>query len=145
MCDDLSKVGLAGEVKVVSDGYARNFLLPRKLALIATAPNLKRWESEKHVRQIKGEHDLSSAKEVAARLETIVVDVEALGGREGHLFGSITSQTIAESLLEKGISLDKKSIVLEKPIKSLGEYQVTVRLHPQVNALLKVNVRSKAS
>lgn len=142
--EDVPKVGSAGEIKEVSDGFARNFLFPRKLALPPTPSNIKKWQSEQKLRQIKLTRDIESARSSADQLEKISLTLSAHAGKEGHLFGSITSQMIAEALLEKGISIEKKNIVIESPIKSLGEYQVQVRLHAQVNASLKVQVISSA-
>ena len=140
LCENIEKVGNTGEVKVVSDGHARNFLFPRNLALPATPQNLRKWESEKRVREIRLTQDLESARRLAQTLGEMTLDLSAKSGREGHLFGSITSSMIREALLEKGFSIDKKNIILESPIKLLGEYQVSIRLHAKVTASLKVNV-----
>lgn len=143
--DAVAKLGTAGEIKEVADGFARNFLFPRKLAYPATNAYLKRWESESKNRQIKLGKDIESAQSVAKQIETfspLTLSVKA--GKEGHLFGSVTSQMIADSLSEKGVSIDKKSIVIESPIKLLGEYQVTIRLHAQVSVALKLNVVSQS-
>lgn len=140
LCEDVPKVGLAGETKEVSDGHARNFLLPQGLAYAATAANLKKWQSEKGVREVKLQKNLESAKNLAAQLEQISVHIAAHAGREGHLFGSVTPVMVAQALLEKGFSVDKKMIVLETPIKTLGEFAVQIRLHSQVQVQLKVHV-----
>ena len=145
LCEDLANVGIAGAVKEVSDGYARNFLFPKRLALLAAPSNLRKWESEKLVRQARAARGLDSAKALGASLENFTIELSVRSGREGHLFGSVTSAMIADSLLEKGISIDKKNINLETPIKSLGEYQVPIRLHSQVTALLKVRVAAANS
>lgn len=143
--DDVSKVGVAGEVREVSGGFARNFLIPKKLAFPATPSNLKRWESEKKIRQVKLSHDLEKAQSAAKQIEEFSLTLTVRAGREGHLFGSVTSQMIAAALLEKGISIDKKNIFLESPIKSLGEFRVSVRLHSQVTADLKLSIVSAIS
>lgn len=141
--DDIEKLGSAGEVKEVSDGYARNFLFPKKLAFEATSSNLKRWESERKVREIKLSQKLETAKNLANQIQNTEITLTANAGREGHLFGSVTNQMIADALLAKGFSVDKKNILIDSPIKSLGEFQVSLRLHAQVTASLKVTVLSE--
>lgn len=140
LCDDVAKCGQAGEIKEVSAGFARNFLIPKKLAVLATDANLRKWESEKKVRQVKLEKNLEAAKKAAADLEAVQLEIKANAGKEGHLFGSITNQGIAEALLAKGFSVNKKNISLDAPIKSVGEYTVSVKLNPQVTANVKVAV-----
>ncbi|OGR52259.1 MAG: 50S ribosomal protein L9 [Elusimicrobia bacterium RIFCSPLOWO2_02_FULL_39_32] len=142
---DIVKIGTAGEVKEVANGFARNYLLPRQIAHLATPANLKRWESEKKNRKIELEQSLEKAKSLASEIQNITLDLYANAGREEHLFGSITAQGIAEALLEKGFSVDKKNIILDAPIKMLGEYQVTLKLHSQVTPSLKVKVLPKSS
>lgn len=142
LSEDIIKVGSAGETKNVSDGYARNFLFPKKLALPATPSNLKKWESGRKVREVRLQQDLESARNTADQIRNASIRLTARVGREGHLFGSITSQMIAEALLQKGISIDKKDILLETSIKSLGDYEVPVRLYSQVNVVLKLSVVS---
>lgn len=140
LIDDIHKVGMAGDIKDVSAGFARNYLLPKKLALPATEGNLRKWESEKKVRQIRVEQTLDSAKAQAAQIEQLQLDMEARAGREGHLFGSITSQMIADALLKKGFEIDRKNILLDAPIKTVAVHNVAIRLHPQVTANVKVVV-----
>jgi large subunit ribosomal protein L9 len=140
LLEDVLKIGGAGEVKNVADGYARNYLLPKKLALPATEGNLKKWESEKRVREVKAQATLDTTKKLAADLENIAIEIPARAGKEGHLFGSITNQMVAAALLKKGFSVDKKNISLETHIKTLGEHQAQVRLHSQVTANLKIQV-----
>lgn len=140
LCDDVPKVGAAGDTQEVSDGFARNFLLPRGLAYPATAANLKKWQAEKKVRQVKLEKNLESARKLAGELEQISLTIPARAGREGQLFGSITAAMVAQALLEKGFSVDKKMIALDTPMKTLGDFQVSIRLHSQVQVNLKVQV-----
>ena len=140
LCEDVPKVGIAGETRDVSDGFARNFLLPRGLAYPATAANLKKWQSEKRVREIKLEKNLETARNLAKELEAVSISISARAGREGHLFGSITSSMVAQALLEKGFSVDKRTIVLETPIKTLGSFEIPIRLHTEIQVSLKVQV-----
>lgn len=141
---DIPKIGTAGEIKEVADGFARNYLLPRVLAHPLTPANLKKWESEKKSRKVALEQSLDKAKSLAVEIENITLDLHANAGREEHLFGSITAQGIADALLEKGFSVDKKNIILDAPIKMLGEYQVTLKLHSQVTPTLKIKVLPKS-
>ncbi len=138
--DDVEKLGSAGDVKEVAAGFARNFLIPKKLAMAASDANVKRWESEKRVRTIRLTQNLERAKESAQKIESVSLVIPAKAGREGHLFGSVTNQMIAEALLAQGLSIDKKNIVLDAPIKQIGDFTAHVRLHAQVNAALKVSV-----
>ena len=144
LCEDVAKVGTAGETKKVSEGFARNFLLPQGLAYPATAANIKKWQSEKRVREVKLQKNLESAKNLASQIEQISLTIPTRAGREGQLFGSITSGMIAEAILAKGFSVDKKTIELPAPIKSLGNHEVPIRLHSQIEARLKVEVTRSA-
>jgi len=126
LLDDVTKVGRRGEVRDVSDGYARNFLIPKKLALSATAGNLKNLE------HIKRQQD--------AKADRIKADAEALRTKIEALFGSVTSQDVADFLGTRGIPMDRKRITLDEPIKALGEHVVSMRLHQDVTAQLRVNV-----
>lgn len=142
LVDDVIKVGAAGEIKEVSDGFARNYLIPQKMAMAATPGNIRKWESEKRVRQIQLNQKLESAQKLGEELGKVSLEISAKAGREGHLFGSITSQAIAEALLAKGYAVDKKNIIIETPIKDLGDYKVHIRLHSQVTASIPVKVVS---
>ncbi len=144
LCEDVAKVGSAGETKVVSEGFARNFLLPRGLAFIATAGSVKKWQSEKRVREVKLQKNLDSAKSLAAQLEALALSIPARAGREGHLFGSITNVLIAQALLEKGFSVDKRTIEIATPMKALGTFEVSIRLHSEVVAKVKIEVTRSA-
>ena len=140
LCEDIDKIGVAGETKSVSEGFARNFLLPKGLAYPATPGNIKKWESEKHLREVKLVKHLESARTLASQLEQISLTVPARAGREGQLFGSITTAAVAQALIAKGFSVDRKSIEMPAPIKALGAHEVSIRLHAQVEARLKVEV-----
>ena len=142
LVDDVIKVGSAGDVKDVSDGFARNYLIPQKLALAATEANIRRWESEKRVRQVHLNEKLESAQKLSGELAKVNLEISAKAGREGHLFGSITSQAIAAAMLAKGYALDKKNIIIDAPIKELGNYKFSVRLHSQVTASIPVTIVS---
>ena len=138
---DVKGTGKAGEVVKVSDGYARNMLLPRGLAKEATEGNIRSLEKQKAIAAEKHEEQKVAAKEQAKALENVTVQIKSKGGENGKLFGSITSKDIAEALQQQeNMKIDKKKIELAAPIKQTGETQVTVKLFPEVTATLKVNV-----
>lgn len=138
---DVKSLGRKGQVVEVADGYARNYLLPRGLAKEATPGNLKELEQLKKKEERKKEEELQAAKETAKKIEGKVLTFTAKVGESGKLFGSITSKEIAE-LLEKeyGVKVDKRRVELAENIKSLGSYPVAVRIHPQVEAKITVQV-----
>jgi large subunit ribosomal protein L9 len=136
--EDIPAVGKAGDVVRVSDGYARNYLLPRKKAVKATATSLKAVEQERHSLQHRQDKAEQEARELAERIEEISCTIAKPAGEEGKLFGAVTTADIEETLREHGVSVDRKKIVLEEPIKNLGVYTVSLKLHPTVAAPLKV-------
>ena len=140
LLDDVTKVGRRGEVRDVSDGYARNFLIPKKLALSATAGNLKNLEHIKKQQDAKADRLKADAEGMRAKIEALVYEERRQASEEGKLFGSVTSQDIADFLGTRGVPMDRKRITLEEPIKALGEHTVSMRLHPDVVAQLRVNV-----
>jgi large subunit ribosomal protein L9 len=140
LLDDVTKVGRRGEVRDVSDGYARNFLIPKRLALSATAGNLKNLEHIKKQQEAKADRVKADAESLRARIEALAYEERRQASEEGKLFGSVTAQDIADFLGTRGINMDRKRITLEEPIKTLGDYSVSMRLHPDVTAQLKVTV-----
>jgi large subunit ribosomal protein L9 len=140
LLDDVTKVGRRGEVRDVSDGYARNFLIPKKLALSATEGNLKNLEHIKQQHQAKADRVKADAESLRARIEALLFEERRQASEEGKLFGSVTSQDIADFLGTRGIPIERRRITLDEPIKALGEFSVSMRLHPDVTAQLKVNV-----
>ena len=140
LLDDVSKVGRRGEVREVSDGYARNFLIPKKLALSATAGNLKNLEHIKTQQEAKADRAKADAESLRSRVEALVYEERRQASEEGKLFGSVTSQDIADFLGAKGLKIDRRRITLDEPIKTLGEFTVSMRLHTDVTAQLRVNV-----
>lgn len=138
---DVKGTGKAGEVVKVSDGYARNMLIPRGLAKEATEGNIRNLEKQKAIAAEKHEEQKAAAMEQAKALENVTVEIKSKGGETGKLFGSITSKDIAEALeKQEGIKVDKKKIELASPIKQTGDTSVSVRLFPEVTATLKVKV-----
>ena len=140
LLDDVTKVGRRGEVRDVSDGYARNYLLPKKLALSATAGNLKNLEHIKTQQEAKAGRIKSDAEALRERIEALVFEQRRQASEDGKLFGSVTSQDIVDFLAGQGVKVERRRIVLDEPIKTLGDTSVTVRLHHDVTAKLKVNV-----
>src|SRR5919109_3560237 len=140
LLEDVNKVGRRGEVRDVSDGYARNFLIPKKLALGATAGNLKNLEHIKKQANAKADRAKADAEAVRAQIEALAYEERRQASEEGKLFGSVTSQDLVESLDKHGLKVERKRVQLDEPIKMLGESLVPIRLHPDVVAQLKVSV-----
>jgi large subunit ribosomal protein L9 len=140
LLDDVAAVGRRGEVRDVSDGYARNFLIPKKLALSASAGNLKNLEHIKQQQDAKAQRIKGDAQAVQQRIEALTYEERRQASEEGKLFGSVTSQDLADFLGKHGIKVERRRIQLDEPIKTLGETTVTVRLHADVTAQLKVSV-----
>jgi len=140
LLDDVTKVGRRGDVREVSDGYARNYLIPKKLALSATAGNLKNLEHIKTQQDAKASRIQADAEALRARIDALVYEDRRQASEEGKLFGSVTSQDVAEFLDKHGVKVERRRIVLDEPIKTLGEFTVAVRLHHDVTAQLRVSV-----
>ncbi|MBQ1401251.1 MAG: 50S ribosomal protein L9 [Firmicutes bacterium] len=138
---DVKGAGKAGEVVKVSDGYARNMLIPKGFAKEATEGNVRNLEKQKKIMAEKQAEAKAAAEDLAERMKTLTVNIVSKGGEGGRLFGSITSKDISEALEEQhGIKIDKKKIVLDSPIKHTGDTEVTVKVYPEVHAQLKVSV-----
>lgn len=135
---DFEALGKIGDVIDVKDGYARNFLIPRKIAYTALGGNLKALEDEKKSIERQSEKELQSAEKISAELEKVSVTIPVQVGEEDKIFGSVTTQMIADTLVEKGFEIDKRKIDIGEPIKTLGIYNVNVKLHPSVTAGIKV-------
>lgn len=138
--EDIKTLGRTGEMVRVKPGYARNYLLPQGLAYEATEGNRKRIAAETRVRAAKDQAERTEAERVAGTLSGLTLTLKGKAGEEGKLFGSITSQDIAEALASEGYSFDRRRIELEHPIKTTGTHAVSVRLHPEVHAELRVSV-----
>ena len=132
--DQLGKIGDLVEVK---DGYARNFLLPRQIAYVATKGNIRALEEEKQQLAKKEVKEFEAAKVLATELENVSITIPVKVGEEDKIFGSVTSQNISDALKEKKYDIDKRKIDLEEPIKALGIYSVNIKLHNEVNAVVK--------
>ena len=138
---DVKGTGKAGDVVKVSDGYARNMLLPRGYATEATEGNIRSLEKQKAVLAEKKAAEKQAAQELAEKINATEVVIKTKAGENGKIFGSITSKDIADTLKEqKKITVDKKKIQLDNPIKGIGEMTVNIKLYPEVTAKLKVSV-----
>lgn len=138
---DVKGTGKAGEVVKVSDGYARNMLLPKGWATEATDGNIRNLEKQKAIAAEKKAEEKAAAQEQAAKIEKLAVTIKTKAGDGGRIFGSITSKDIADALKEQHkITVDKKKIQLDNPIKQTGELSVKIKLYPEVSTSLKVTV-----
>ena len=135
---DYQGLGKTGDVVTVKDGYARNYLIPKGIAYVATKENRKRLENELKVKTWRVEKEKLAAEELAKKLANVSCTIPVQVGEEDKLFGSVTSQNIAEALAAQGIEVDRRKIQLNEPIKSLGIYSVPIKLHPEVEATVKV-------
>ena len=143
--EHVDNLGRRGEVINVADGYARNYLLPRKLALVATEGNKKQIERERVKFDLKELEEQKVAQAVAERMAGVEIEIARKVGETEVLYGSVTSGDIAEALAAKGFELDRRKLQLPEPIKKLGEYTVPVKLHRDVTMNLKVRVVAEVS
>jgi large subunit ribosomal protein L9 len=139
LSEDVKSLGHMGEVVNVSDGYARNFLLPKKFAVEANTKNLREFEHNKKIITERAAKIKESFKSVADKLSSLTLTIKAKTGEDDKLFGSVTNMNVAEALAAAGHDIDKKKIVME-PIKKLGEYSVSIKLHTDLTAEVKINV-----
>ncbi len=141
LLEDVDNLGSAGDVVEVADGYARNYLLPQQIANRATPENMTDWEHQQKQRQQMEDKKKRLAEETAEKIEGAALTTPARAGEEGKLFGSITTQNIADALAEKtGVEIDRRDIQLDEPLSVLGEYEVYIRLHPEVSVTIEVEV-----
>jgi len=137
---DMDNLGKSGDVVRVRPGYARNFLIPRGLAMPATKGNVARIEEIKRRAAVRAEAELDEAKVVAKKLEAVSVKIARAVGEENKMYGSVTSRDIEDAFRAAGVTVDRKKIHLPEPLKELGLAEVEVRLHPKVSAKLRVEV-----
>ncbi|MEN3039123.1 MAG: 50S ribosomal protein L9 [Candidatus Kryptonium sp.] len=137
---DFENLGKFGDIVDVKDGYARNFLIPRKIALPATPGNIKMIETEKKQKAFKLERERITAQQLAEKLAGVEITIAMRAGENERLFGSVTAQMIASELEKLGLEIDRRKILLDEPIKMLGRYEVSIKLHPDINAKVMVNV-----
>ncbi|MFZ0199264.1 MAG: 50S ribosomal protein L9 [Candidatus Sulfotelmatobacter sp.] len=142
--EDVSKLGARGDVVKVAEGYGRNFLLPRKLAIEANAGNKAVIAQMKAASVRRSAKEKAQAEELAKQFEGLAVSFARRSGEHDQLFGSVTSGDVAEAVAKKGINLDRKQVQLHEPLKTLGEFTVSVKLHKDVTAHLKVIIEKEA-
>jgi large subunit ribosomal protein L9 len=140
---DVDKLGKSGELVRVRPGFARNYLLPRELAVPATSAAVRRIEHEKTVAAAKAEKAKKEARELATKIDALHVKITTKVGEDGRLFGSVTSKDIENAVKALGVVIDRKKIELKESIKQVGEYSLPVKLVPDVAATLKVEVVAK--
>ena len=138
--EDVANLGKIGEVVRVRDGYARNYLLPRGLVLVANKKNLKTFEHQKKIVADQKQKILRQAQTVSNQLATVPVVIPMKVGEEGRLFGSVTTMQIEKALKTKGVNVERRKIHLNEPIKTVGDYEVPIRLSADVTVPLKVSV-----
>jgi large subunit ribosomal protein L9 len=137
---DVKGKGKKGEVKNVSDGYARNFLFPKQLAREATSGNLNALEADKKKQRKQAEAERVEAERLKEKIEKATVEISAKSGEGGRLFGSVTNKQIGQELKKSGIKVDKRKIEMDEPIRTLGYTKVPVKVHPEVTAVVNVHV-----
>ena len=136
----VDNLGRPGEIVKVADGYARNFLLPRKLALPATAGNRQHVARERKILETREAEEKSQAESLAARLASVSITITRRVGETEQLYGSVTASDIAEFLKAKGFEIDRRRLILPEPIKAIGDHDVPLKLHREVTVPLKVHV-----
>jgi large subunit ribosomal protein L9 len=140
--EDVKNIGSMGAVVNVADGYGRNYLIPKNLAVEANPKNIKRFEHEKNIILEKARKIKNNQEDLSHKISKLSLTIEANAGEDGKLFGSVTSKDITEALAKQGIDIDKRKIVLpEETIKRIGTYTIQVKLHPEVTASIQLEVR----
>jgi len=140
---NVDKIGKSGQVVKVKDGFARNFLIPKDLALPVTSANLKILELQRQKKAAKLEKIKNEAEELKVRLAALSLTIPVLAQEEEGLYGSVSAVEVIQALKEEGFDIEKSSLILDEPIKSLGIYEIPVKLHPEVTATVKVWVVKK--
>ena len=141
---DVKGMGKAGDLVNAKDGYSRNYLIPRNIAIEATSENLRKWEESKAKEAAHKEQEMKEALELKEKIEGLTVNIKAKGGTEGRLFGSVTSQDISNAMMKQHkIDIDKRKIELKDNIKTTGVTEVEVKVYPDVSATLKVDVTAE--
>lgn len=138
LTETVDRLGDAGEIVDVKPGYARNYLLPRSMALVANKGNMSVYEEVRHQREAQSNRERREAEELAQKLEKASCTVAVAVGEEDRIFGSVTAQNIADLLTDQGFEIDRRAIQMDEPIRALGVYDVPIRLHREVEASVKV-------
>ena len=138
--EDMDALGLEGDIVDVANGYGRNYLIPKGIALESNTQNIKLLETQRKKIEIKRLKAKEEAEKVKERLADVMITISQKAGEEDKLYGSVTSMDIAAHLEKQGILIDRKKISMDKPIKALGEYEVPIRIYPEVTGSIKVTV-----
>jgi large subunit ribosomal protein L9 len=138
--EDVEKLGKAGDVVKVADGFGRNYLIPRQLAVPADVRNLKALEHDRRVIEARAKKSRKSAESLATRLASVSLTIPAKAGEEGKLFGAITSRDIADAMEKAGVPVDRKNVLLQDPIKQLGDYKVKIKAGTDLQPEISVSV-----
>lgn len=138
--EEVANLGSVGDVVDVADGYGRNYLLPRSLAVIADERNTHRLDHQRRLAAARQTKVLAAAKELAAKISGTAVSIKRQAGAEDKIFGSVTNQDVQEALAAQGVEVDRRNIVLSEPIRNIGVFQVPVKVHREVEASVKVYV-----
>jgi large subunit ribosomal protein L9 len=144
LSQDVDDLGLEGDIISVAKGYARNYLIPRGIALAATSQNIKALELRRKKIEVRRLQAKEQAEKLKDRLDEVEITISQKAGEEGKLYGSVTTMDIEANLEKEGVVVDRKKIILEKPIKELGEYDVSVKIYPEVIGHIKVIVVPEA-
>ncbi len=143
LTEDVPKLGKMGEIVKVKEGFGRNYLIPQKKALISNSKNIKTLEAQKKIIAAKSAKLLQTAEAMAAKLQSISLTIEKEVGANERLFGSVTNKEISELLAAQGVEIDRHKIILENPIKTIGDHQVEIKLHADFKVPIKVSVTPK--
>jgi large subunit ribosomal protein L9 len=143
--EDVKNLGQIGVIVNVSDGYARNYLIPKKLAIEANTKNIREIEHNKKSIMRKAARIKESYNAIAEKLSTITLTIKAKSGEEDKLFGAVTNMHIADALKAEGFDIDKKKIIMEETIKRLGTYSINIKVHPEISSQVKIQVVSESS
>lgn len=143
--DDVKNLGIMGSIVDVAEGYGRNFLIPRNMAVEASTKNVKSFEHTKRIVLEKAKKVKNTAQDLAKKFSDLAVTIEAHAGADNKLFGSVTNMDIAEALSKQGFQIDKRKIILDETIKRVGKYNAHVKLHPEVTANISIDVRPSGS
>ncbi|MDP2306700.1 MAG: 50S ribosomal protein L9 [Pseudomonadota bacterium] len=138
--EEVANLGTTGEVVEVADGYGRNYLLPRSLAVLADERNTRRLDHQRRLAAARQSKVLAAAKELAAKISGTAVSIKRQAGAEDKIFGSVTNQDVQEALAAQGVEVDRRNIVLAEPIRNIGVFQVPIKVHRDVEASVKVYV-----
>ena len=144
LCDHVEHLGERGEIVTVAAGYARNYLLPKRLAMLATAGNMRALEQQRRVWEAKESRKTDEARKLADHIGSLKVSIEKKSGESGTLYGSVTRSEIAALVAAKGVEIDRRKIVLDEQIKSSGRHEVSIKLHRQVTGTIHLEVVAEA-